>query len=231
MEAIVLAGGLGTRLRPAVQDVPKPLAPVAGRPFLEFLFDYWIREGVGRIVLSVGYRRELIERHFGAQYRSACIVYAIEDRPLGTGGGLIRAARQLEAAGPTLVLNGDTWFPVPLGELVRAHRTRNADVTMALMRTPDTQRYHGVELGVEGRIASVAATGAGTRVANGGVYLFEALHRLARAHGDGPCSLERDILPREIADGCRVFGFESNAPFIDIGVPEDYARAAGVIHT
>src|SRR5205085_7892557 len=103
---VVLAGGLGTRLRSAVPDVPKPMAPIAGRPFLEYQLDYWIGKGIDRFVLSVGYRHELIIDHFKARYRGAHIAYAIESSPLGTGGGLLRAVNEARLDSPFLVLNG-----------------------------------------------------------------------------------------------------------------------------
>ena len=116
MEAVVLAGGLGTRLRAAVSDVPKPMAPVGGRPFLERLLDYWIGQGVRRAVLAVGYMYDTIRRHFGDEYRGCAIAYSIENHPLGTGGALIQALPLVQD--PTfLVLNGDTYFAVPLDAL------------------------------------------------------------------------------------------------------------------
>src|SRR5262245_49936719 len=121
MQAIVLAGGLGTRLRATIGDIPKPLAPVRGRPFLEYLLAYWIGQGVTSFILSVGYRSEMITGHFGASFRGAAIDYAVEDRPLGTGGGLLLATTRLAADDPFLVLNGDTYFEVPLAALLKFH--------------------------------------------------------------------------------------------------------------
>ena len=101
--AVILAGGLGTRLRSAVPDLPKPMAPVAGRPFLEHLLDYWIAQGINRFVLSVGYRHESIVDHFGVAYKSAELLYAIEETPLGTGGALLLAAGKVAAGESFLV--------------------------------------------------------------------------------------------------------------------------------
>jgi len=116
VEAVVLAGGLGTRLRAAVSDVPKPMAPVQGRPFLERLLDYWIGQGVQRAVLAVGYMHETVRKHFGEQYRNCAIDYSVEQQPLGTGGALVQTLPLVQ--GKTfLVLNGDTYFAVPLAKL------------------------------------------------------------------------------------------------------------------
>ena len=108
--AVILAGGLGTRLRSVVSDVPKPMAPVGGRPFLEYQLEYWINQGISRFVLSVGYRHEAITEHFGSRYKGVELEYAVEEQPLGTGGGLLLAAEKLKQDTPFLLLNKDTYF-------------------------------------------------------------------------------------------------------------------------
>ena len=224
MEAIVLAGGLGTRLRSAVPDLPKPMAPVNGRPFIEHLLDYWITQGITRFILSVGYRHEAISVHLGAWHRSAAISYAVEEQPLGTGGGLVLASARLSAGGAFLVLNGDTYFEVPLPALVKLHAAKGADGTLALFRSPQAGRYAGVSVGAESELLALAAGEKGG-LANGGVYLIE------RRVLDGPwpagkaVSLEEDILPFALRAGRRLYGLECPGRFLDIGVPEDYARA------
>jgi D-glycero-alpha-D-manno-heptose 1-phosphate guanylyltransferase len=214
VEAIVLAGGLGTRLRAAVADVPKPLAPVGGRPFLERLLDYWIDQGVRRAVLAIGYMHELIEKHFGASYRGCEIAYSVEDKPLGTGGALLQGLKLLKER-TFLVLNGDTYFAVPLEPLEAFHREKRAQVTMCLHRSGDP-RYTGVTLDADGRVASLA----GGPVANGGVFLFEKCDFPKQAF-----NLERDLLP---AIG-KIYGKVFDVPFIDIGIPEDWRAAEAVM--
>lgn len=229
MEAIVLAGGLGTRLRAAVPDLPKPMAPVNGRPFLERLLDYWIAQGVTRFILSTGYRHEAITAHFGAAYRGTAISYAVESRPLGTGGGLLLAGGSLAAAGPFLVLNGDTFFEVPLVALRDFHAASRADVTLALFRSPQRARYTGIRLGEAGKIRFLTEGEKGG-LANGGVYLMErGLVEGGPWQPLSPVSLEDDILPFALQGGKRAFGMEFSGRFLDIGVPEDYARAAEVL--
>ena len=134
MEAVFLAGGLGTRLRAAVSDVPKPMAPVQGRPFLERLLDYWIGQGVQRAVLAVGYMHETIRQHFGEKYRNCVITYSVEQQPLGTGGALVQALPLVQAE-TFLVLNGDTYFAVPLPALTEFHQQRRAKVSLSLFRS------------------------------------------------------------------------------------------------
>src|SRR3989338_2427013 len=132
MGGIGHAGGLGTRPRKAVPDVPKPMAPVGNAPFLAHLLDYWIGRGITHAILSVGYKADVIREYFGDCYEGIPIEYAIEETPLGTGGGLLLAAERLRESGPFLVLNGDTFFEVNLREMVRFHLERLAELTMAL---------------------------------------------------------------------------------------------------
>lgn len=230
--AIILAGGLGTRLRDVVPDVPKPMALINGRPFLEHQLDYWIDQGIRSFVLSVGYRREKIIEHFGRLYRSADIDYAIESAPLGTGGGLLLAASHLTSAAPCLVLNGDTFFEVPLADLVAFHQAQRADWTFALFRTVDTQRYMGMQVAADGAITALRASASTSdgALANGGVYLVNSsvLERCQVKAGQA-ASLEGDLLTNLMDQGARFFGTEYAGRFIDIGIPADYYRASSLL--
>ncbi len=229
--AIILAGGLGTRLRSTVPDVPKPMAPLNGRPFLEHQLDYWIDQGIRHFVLSVGYRHDIIEQHFGKSYRGADIDYAVESEPLGTGGGLLLAAGKIADSGPWLVLNGDTFFEVRLGNLADFHREKQADITLSLFPVDNNTRYTGVEIDDGQRITGLKSVGNGSRqLINGGVYLMEAaaLSGLPFRPGD-KFSLENDLLAQALVSGKRLFGHTVSGRFIDIGVPEDYVRAAGML--
>jgi len=229
MEAIVLAGGFGTRLRTVVPDLPKPMAPVNGRPFLERLLDYWIAQGVARFILSTGYRHEAIAAHFGNAFHGAAIHQVVEDRPLGTGGGLLLARGAVQVAGPFLVLNGDTFFEVALEALREFHATHRAEATLSLFRTPQQGRYTGINVGKAGEIRSFG-TGARGGLANGGVYLMEgSLFEGGPWQPRSAVSLEEDILPFAVQAGKRVYGLECPGCFLDIGVPDDYARAAAVL--
>lgn len=232
--AIVLAGGLGTRLRSAVPDVPKPMASISGRPFLEYQLDYWITQGIRDFVLSVGYRHEIITAHFGQSYRGAGIRYAIEEVPLGTGGGLLLAASQIQTPNPFLVLNGDTFFEVPLAALANFHSRRQSDWTFSLFRADESGRYMGMELAKDNRIYSLTpkATGRTGLLANGGVYLVEPkiMANCGFIAGD-KASLEDDILACLQARDSKLYGFECAGRFIDIGVPQDYFRASEILAT
>lgn len=228
----MLAGGLGTRLRQVVPDLPKPMAPVNGRPFLEHLLDYWMRQGIDRFVLSVGYKHEVVEQHFGSRYRSAEIDYAVEASPCGTGGGLLLSLPRLRGPGTFLVMNGDTFFEVGLDAMQRFHCERQADLTVALREVEANSRYGGVGIDGQGRITTFdnRARTAGRALINGGVYLAEKAAFAGMApESDGPVSLEEQLYTHMLAAGRRLYGHLSSGRFIDIGIPEDYHRAASVL--
>ena len=227
--AIILAGGLGTRLREAVPNLPKPMVPIHNRPFLEYQMDFWISQGVTKFILSVGYLNHMIIDHFGDSYHTASIDYFVEDEPLGTGGALLIAAQGLKET--FLVLNGDTFFEVDLNDLCLFHNKHNAEWTMSLFRSKDLDRYMGVDLEYNGEILSLQPGGNElTLLANGGVYLVNpsALKRL-NYKPYTKSSLENDLLPKFISLGVGLYGFESSGKFIDIGVPEDYYRAQEIL--
>ncbi|GLU30216.1 nucleotidyltransferase family protein [Trinickia caryophylli] len=229
--AIILAGGLGTRLRHVVPDVPKPMAPVNGRPFLEHQMDYWIGQGVRRYILSVGYRREAIVDHFGESYRGVPVDYAIEDSPMGTGGGFLKAAREKRFDEPFLVLNGDTFIELDLAALRRFHAERRSGWTMSLVRAGESGRYMGMCMEPDGRIVSLrSGLGQTGGLVNGGAYLIapDTVSRLRFSNGER-ISLEDDILPALAAAGVAVYGFECTGRFVDIGVPNDYFSAADIL--
>jgi D-glycero-alpha-D-manno-heptose 1-phosphate guanylyltransferase len=227
--AVILAGGLGTRLRSAVPDLPKPMADVQGRPFLEYLLNYWARQGISKFVLSVGYKRESIVNYFGRSFRGLPIEYIEEEEPLGTGGGLLLASRQLHQ--PFMLLNGDTFFEVQLNAILDFHRSVGSKWSFALFRANEAGRYGGVNLDSSDRVRSLnTAKGDIGELANGGVYLVDP-HALNSANfkvGD-KYSLEEDVIPTLLEMDIPFFGFESEGQFLDIGVPTDYFRAADVL--
>ena len=229
--AIILAGGLGTRLRSVVPDLPKPMAPISGRPFLEHLIDYWIKQGVGHFVLSVCYRHEIIVDHFGNRYKGAELDYVIEETPLGTGGGLLLAAEKVRKDKPFLLLNGDTYFAVDLKTLSEFSLANDADWCFSLFRTNERRRYMGIDISPQGQIISLkSGTSQPGRLANGGVYWVNprALIRERFSPGD-KVSLEDDIFPAAMASGQRLLGVEFPGIFIDIGIPDDYHRAPALL--
>lgn len=224
MEAIILAGGLGTRLRGVTGNaIPKVMAPVAGRPFLEHLLDHLVWQGITRAVLAVGFRRQLVRDHFGDRYRGIDLAYSEEEVPLGTGGALCQALRMTHG-NTTFVLNGDSLFKLDLTSLSDKLSTGDHDIVLALKPMNDTSRYGTVQQGY-GRVLSFEEKLPGKAgLINGGVYCLKTdlFHRVPPA-GNSPFSFEKyleDNLTRLNA-GCVI----SDAYFIDIGVPEDYHRA------
>jgi D-glycero-alpha-D-manno-heptose 1-phosphate guanylyltransferase len=221
-EAIILAGGLGTRLRGVIGDIPKPMAPVAGRPFLTHLFDRLVNQGFSRVILSVGYKHEQIQSHFGDAYGDLRLIYAVEEKPLGTGGGLRHALRHATSSA-VFVFNGDTMALVDLAGMHSHHLAAHASLTIALREVPDASRY-GCCVINDGYITALSAQGReGAGYINAGVYLM-APSLLERDDLPEAFSFERDFLETHITEA-RPLAYPFNGQFIDIGVPADYERA------
>jgi D-glycero-alpha-D-manno-heptose 1-phosphate guanylyltransferase len=222
VEAIVLAGGLGTRLATRLSGVPKPMAPVAGRPFLEILLNQLARTGCERVLLSVGYLATVIQAYFGARFRNMKVDYAVEKAPLGTGGA-IRLALAQATEDFALVLNGDTFLDADYAAMMRFHAGAGATLTMAVARQVDIGRYGGVVVKA-GRVVSFEEKGRpGPGWINAGAYVLE--RDLAwPAHLPEKFSIERDFLAPEIGR-IRPAAYEVEGVFLDIGVPEDLDRA------
>jgi D-glycero-alpha-D-manno-heptose 1-phosphate guanylyltransferase len=222
--AIVLAGGFGTRLRSVVADVPKPMAPIGGRPFLAYPLDRLDRAGFERVVLSVGYKADVIRDYFGARYRSLELIYCIEDEPLGTGGA-IRKGLSVSGADSALVLNGDTYLELDYARLIEFHR-RQPDappMTLALRRIEDASRYGTVTMDEDRIVGFAEKRHAGEGLINSGIYLIE------RGAFDGYAlpekfSFENDFMAPHCAR-LRPRGFVVDGYMIDIGTPEDFERA------
>lgn len=221
-EAIVLAGGFGTRLRGVVDDVPKPLAPVAGRPFLAWLLDRLAAGGMRRCILATGYLSELIEARIGSRWQGMDIAYSLEPAPLGTGGAIRLAAKRLQGDAAH-VLNGDTWLEYDPVALQDAARTTGASMAIALARVDDVARYGAVDID-HGRVAGFREKGeAGHGWINAGCYFLGA-EAIAALPARDAFSFEQDVLQPRVQAGA-VAAFTATAGFIDIGVPDDYARA------
>jgi D-glycero-alpha-D-manno-heptose 1-phosphate guanylyltransferase len=222
MEAVVLAGGRGTRLGALTEKLPKPMVPVAGRPFLAFVLDHLVAQGVTRIILSVGYLHEIIESYFGVRYRSAALVYVVEQQALGTGGGtrlaLERATKQL-----VFVVNGDTLFPVPFADMLAMQKSMQADVVMALKPVAAAGRFGQVQLDHGIVVGFQEKSGDGQALVNGGTYLVRR-SRILPLLPQGMSSLEYDLIPG-ILKSHVVAAVVADAMFLDIGEPASYALA------
>ena len=224
MKAFVLAGGLGTRLKPRFGDLPKPLAPLGGRPFLVRQLEWLTAQGVREAVLCAGYGADQMGRELGdGTALGIRLSYSVEESPLGTGGALRRAAALLD--GPALVLNGDTLAPCDPWALERRRWETGSIGALALFETAEAMSRGRVECDAEDRIAKFVekdGTHRGPAWVNGGLYAFSpALWRLLPA---GSSSLELDVLPGLAASGS-LRGVRFPGPFFDIGTPEEWERA------
>lgn len=222
MEAIILAGGFGTRLRSVVNDLPKPMVSLDGKPFLAYLFAYLKARSVDRFVIASGYKHEIIERYFDSCFENIPLLYSVEEQPLGTGGA-IRKALTMCAAEHVIVVNGDTFFPVDLPAMMRQHVTSGAAVTIALRSMTNFDRYGTVTVEGDRIVAFHDKKPCSSGYINGGTYivrrsLFQGLDFPSRF------SFEADFLA-EFSQRFIMTGFMSNGYFIDIGVPEDYETA------
>ena len=229
--AIILAGGLGTRLRSVVSDRPKAMALVGGCPFLEFLIRYWSTRGIRRFVLAVGYMSSSIISHFGREYAGCQIDYSMEDRPLGTGGALLRAVQALIHEPTVLVLNGDTFFEVDRLRMAEQIST-GADGVFALFPSRDSNRYLPVAVDESLRLlsfAKVESLGPQFYV-NGGCYLFRTsmFDEFDKAFTP-PYSLEADLFPMMLEQRFNLRAELFDSTFLDIGVPNDYERATDIL--
>lgn len=223
MEAIVLVGGLGTRLRPLTETVPKPMVDVAGRPFLEYVLDTLVDEGVSRVCLAVGYKAEVVEKHFGSVYRGIPLIYSHEETPLGTGGAIIRALDIVQGES-ILIVNGDTLFRVNLNDMLEKHEDRHANLTIAVKHMNNFTRYGNVILNDRGLVSNFEEKKPKTDgFINGGFYI---LNRKCILEIPLPerFSFETDFMERYCTE-LEIYSYQSDGYFIDIGIPEDLERA------
>lgn len=224
MRAIILAGGMGMRLRSVVSDVPKPMAPINNKPFLAYLLDYLHSQGITQVVFSLGYQAENIRDYFQSQYRSIKIDYAIETTALGTGGAMRYAMQSYaDSTEPIFVFNGDTLFEADLQAMYHSHQQHHAMLTMALCQVDNVGRYGCVSV-QETHVAAFREKGEpGAGLINAGVYLMAS--SLLKDYPEGAAfSFENDYLASGII---KPHAFVADGYFIDIGHPEDYLRAKG----
>lgn len=221
-EAIVLAGGRGTRLQSVVSDVPKPMADVGGRPFLTYILDYLITQGITRTILSVGYKHEYIETQLGSTYRTLSLVYAVETTPLGTGGAISNSLK-LATTNHVWVVNGDTYLPASFQKLAYVHQRMKSAFSLFLREVDSDGRYGGVQVDKAGVVTQFTAKGeTGRMLVNAGTYLVERLFFLEWARDLEQFSLEDLFFA---SPPVPLVGVSVDNYFIDIGIPDDYKRA------
>ncbi len=222
-EAIILAGGLGTRLQPVVSDVPKCLAPVNGIPFLTYVIDAIQKQGITRFIFSVGYKSDSIIDFVDSNYKHLDKVFVFEKEPLGTGGAIKEACKNLYEKN-VLVFNADTFFPVDLQELADIHTKQKAECTIALKRMTNFSRYGAVETSTTAIVTAFKEkqfTDKG--LINGGIYVLN-VKRFLKNKLPAVFSFEKEYLEKNTSNP-KLLGIAFDNYFIDIGVPEDYERA------
>lgn len=224
--AVVLAGGFGTRIKHLLGELPKPMAPVAGKPFVEWVARYLARQGIRRAVLSTGYLAETVEKHFQSQPVENLHVSCVpETRPLGTAGGFLNALRhETEKPAGWLVLNGDSLVLAPLSEMFGALGDPQRDGAILGVRVPDAARFGSIAQDAAGNLASFLEKRPGAGVVNAGVYLFRdsALKLFPACE---PLSFEREVFPELLLRKTRLKVCVTDAPFLDIGTPESLPQA------
>ncbi len=224
-EAIILAGGFGTRLQAVVSDVPKPMAPINNEPFLNYVFDYLLHYKIEHVVLSTGYLADKISEHYKNEFQGIKISYTKEETPLGTGGG-IRLAMTKCYTSDVLVLNGDSFFDVNIIDHFNNHISKQSDCSLALRKVDNAARYGTILLGTGNAVEAFKEKDnieqAG--LINGGVYILNRKLYLSKTNEAVPFSIEKDFYESRINE-LHIFGFEYDGYFIDIGIPEDYNKA------
>lgn len=225
MEAIVLAGGFGTRLREVVQDVPKPMAPIGDKPFLEILLKSLADKGFEHIILSLGFMADKVIRHFGNSYMGMSISFVVEDKPLGTGGA-IRLAMTKCTSDHVYIFNGDTFLDLEVIEIERQWQKNHRPIIVG-RHVPDTGRY-GKLLVDDGCVKGFSEKGEdGPGLINAGCYVFKT-DFLDKWAVNNPFSLENEFLVKVVTD-YPIDCFETSGLFIDIGVPDDFHRAQNLL--
>jgi D-glycero-alpha-D-manno-heptose 1-phosphate guanylyltransferase len=223
--AIILAGGFGTRLQSVVSDLPKPMAPINGEPFLNYQLNYLKQYGIKNVILSVGYLSDKIKDFYGSNFNGLQIDYVAEESPLGTGGG-IRLALEKCHDDLALVLNGDSFFDVDLTKFYNLHIEKRSQISLALRKVKDAARYGTIETNKEYKIISFkeksGVSSEGT--INGGVYILDKTIFLRSTPPLSNFSIEKDFFEKQLTL-FTINGFEFEGYFIDIGIPEDYLKA------
>ena len=222
-QVIILAGGLGTRLRKEIGNIPKPMANINGKPFLQHLLTFFLQQHIDEVILSVGYGHDAIKSYFGNYFGSISLIYSIEDEPLGTGGAIKKALSFVNGE-DVLIQNGDTIFKINLCEFCNLHRKNRSYLSVALKFAQETNRFGAIEINDMNEIISFHEKQNDIKgFINAGIYLLKK-EFLCSLNLPNKFSFEHDFLEKYYKH-YKFFGFPFNSYFIDIGVPEDYKRA------
>ncbi len=223
LDALILAGGLGTRLAPVVPDLPKALAPIRGTPFLDLLLDRLAEsKTVSKAILALGFRSEAILRHYRGKTPPLPIRFVVEGEPLGTGGAVLNALPHT-TGDALLILNGDCFCDLSYADFAAYHRAKKADVTLATFFSDDLRRYGSICFGDDGRICGFQEKAAEKKAGylSAGIYL--AQREALSSFETKACSIETDLFPKLLAK--KAFAYVHRGSFLDIGTPESYTLA------
>lgn len=227
--ALLLVGGLGTRLRSVVSSLPKPLAPLGDKSFLQLLVEQLRSQGIRNLVMCTGYSADRIAEEFGDGHEwGVTIQYSRELYPLGTAGAVKLAERHLSRVPDFLVMNGDSFLEIDIADFIRFHRATGGLISIAVHMVKNATRYGAVQVDAANRVIGFTEKTefSAPRLINAGMYIFN--RTVLRHIPDRPGSLERDVFPRILEHG--IYALEQHGMFIDIGTPDDYARAQTLYH-
>lgn len=223
--AVLLAGGFGTRIRELYPDLPKPMIPVAGRPFLEWVLRYWAGQGVRRFVVSLGHLAGVAEEYFAQRPDDGLEIHTVvETEPLGTGGAIRFAAEAVELSDPFFAANADSLIVADLAAARRMVAAEEMDGVVLGVPVADTSRYGSMAVDERGRLTGFREKRPGAGVINAGVYLFRR-RMLERFPGKKPLSIETEVFPTLLESGALIGVCPVTAPFLDMGTPESLAQA------
>ena len=229
MELFILAGGLGTRLRELVKDVPKPMALVKDEPFLNHVMRYWKKQGIKKINISIGYLGKVIKDYYGKSFEGTEINYIIENTPLGTGGAFLKFLKIFNSSDNFLMINGDTFFKVNLSNTVKFHNSSNSILTICAFQSENFNRYSNILHDEKGRIIKFGVKNSSINqkfICNGGVYVVSPhIYNYFVNYKKNKCSLENDLFNYLITKNKNIFVKLCDSHFLDIGLPNDYKYA------
>ena len=224
MEIIILAGGKGTRLKKLVNDRPKPLADVNGRPFIEYIMDNLIQQGACHFILATGFMSSMFRSYFGESYKNIPITFSEESRPLGTGGAIVKAQMLLREKKFFFIVNGDTFFPIKLQRLKNFAMKNGSDIAIALCQANENGRYGAATLNKKSEIQLEKTTALKGDLANGGICVVSRQLEPNLVNNKIPASFEKDLLPALKKHGGKITGMVFKDYFVDVGTPQDYVK-------
>ena len=225
-DTIILAGGLGTRLKPVINDLPKCMAPIDGKPFIDFILDYCTRQGLKRFIFCLGHLKEIIIDHLSS--RNDCeTLFSIEKKILGTGGA-IKNAENFICSNQSIILNGDTFVDINFSKLIDWHNDKGSEITLVINKINDPARYGLVNFDHNNKIQSFIEKKEGVKSGwiNSGVYIINNSILESLTEGEY-YSLERDLFPKYLNK--RFFAYQNDGIMIDIGTPESYLKSQSII--